>query len=72
MESWRLPGERAFLRAVRDFVFISRTVFFRNIGKDWNSYLDYFSSKTAPLWTEPKVHDKHVVRAQKVTEVKDN
>ena len=62
VESKRLPGDIGFLRAVKDFVLISHTIFFRNIGEDWNSDLDYVSSKTTPFWPEPKVHDQHVIR----------
>lgn len=54
-----------------EVVLISQMVFFRNMGKDWNSYLDYASSKTS-FWTEPKVHDQHVIRTQELTEVKMN
>lgn len=72
VESKRLPGDIGFLRAVKDFVCISHTIFFRNIGEDWNSDLDYVSSKTTPFWPEPKVHDEHVIRTQETSEVKIN
>lgn len=49
VESKRLPRGTGFLKTVRDSVLISYTIFFRNIGKDWNSHLDYAFSKTTQL-----------------------
>ena len=53
-------------------VFIFQTMFFRNMGKDGNSYVDSTSSKTTPFWTEPKACDQHVIRTQEVTKMKMN